>query len=634
MVADRDGIVVITGEFPPAPGGVSDYSERWLSEVLTPGSGDPIVVLTRRAHATSGSHDPWRVQSVGSFGPIGVLRLIRHVLAARPALVVLHYVPHMYERRGVPVIMGIALVVLRVCRLRVLTVMHEMWSDGPGVRGRVVHHTQRLVVRMLVWASAHVVVTLRSRFDELLALAPGAAGRVSVIPVSPTLPLVPTPSSVLEAPVRLLHFGARHPSKDTERVRRALDELDRRGISYQVRVVGTTQVDDARCTVLGFCSSAQLAQEIAQADLVVLPFVDGASARRTTLANCLSAGKATVSTVGRDTDVTWFGDALVLVDGTADEYARAVARLASSSSARARQAAAARLWAPRSVDWAVTAPKWRALVTGMTTSEEQMPSRSLRRARRMAANPRAAPRVALSLLRLTLAKFQPELATPVVRFRHTQVIADLRTSLGLHHYRYGHTDPDHDLLATLIRPGSVMVDCGANTGLFSISALGAGASRAYAFEPASSTRRRLEANLAAAGAHDVVVLPFALSDIAGTATFTVMPDMGGLSSFAPADPTAGVVEQVQVRRLDDVLPRELWSSVSVVKVDVEGAEARLLDGAVELLNHARPAVIIEIEEAHLARQGSSAEEVRTRLREMGYRFEPGAKTPNELYVLQ
>jgi FkbM family methyltransferase len=252
--------------------------------------------------------------------------------------------------------------------------------------------------------------------------------------------------------------------------------------------------------------------------------------------------------------------------------------------------------------------------------------------KKLARAPRAVPRVLLSLARLRLAGRLPKLAAPIVSFRHTQIVADLHTPLGLQLYRYGLTDPDFDLLASLVWPGSVMIDCGANVGLFTIAACGGGAGTVYAVEPAESTRLALQRNLDVAKLTNVVVLPYALGDESGVVEFTVMPGNGGLSSFAPAEPGEGTPEQVEVRRLDDVVPRECWPRVSVVKIDVEGAEALLLDGATELLNASHPAVLIEMEDEHLVRQGSSVQSVRARLRALGYEQRPGACPPNELFV--
>jgi FkbM family methyltransferase len=178
----------------------------------------------------------------------------------------------------------------------------------------------------------------------------------------------------------------------------------------------------------------------------------------------------------------------------------------------------------------------------------------------------------------------------------------------------------------------VVVDCGANVGLFTIAACGGGAGTVYAVEPAESTRRALQRNLGVAQLSNVVVLPYALGDKSEVVEFTVMPMGGDLSSFAPASPSEGTLEQVELRRLDDVVPRECWPQVSVVKIDVEGAEALLLDGATELLSTSHPAVLIEMEDEHLVRQGSSAQSVRARLRALGYKLQPGAHLPNELFV--
>ncbi len=248
------------------------------------------------------------------------------------------------------------------------------------------------------------------------------------------------------------------------------------------------------------------------------------------------------------------------------------------------------------------------------------------------ARPAAATRLLLSLARLRLRHLIPRLANPRIPFAGTRIIADLSTPLGLHLYRYGWSDSDLALLSALTQPGRVVIDCGANIGLFSVSAAMAGAARVYAFEPAATTRFALERNVAAARTHCVTVLPFALADVTASASFTVMPAGGGLSSFAPASPSAGHTTTVGVRRLDDVIPAADHSQVGVIKIDVEGAEEKLLRGAVKIIATSRPAILIEVEDEHLRRQGSSATRLRDLLKARGYHLAPGAQPPNELYL--
>jgi hypothetical protein len=62
---------------------------------------------------------------------------------------------------------------------------------------------------------------------------------------------------------------------------------------------------------------------------------------------------------------------------------------------------------------------------------------------------------------------------------------------------------------------------------------------------------------------------------------------------------------VEVRRLDDVLNENPLARLDIMKIDVEGAELRLLRGAVETLRKYRPVLLFEVAEGTLKRQGGS-----------------------------
>jgi FkbM family methyltransferase len=80
--------------------------------------------------------------------------------------------------------------------------------------------------------------------------------------------------------------------------------------------------------------------------------------------------------------------------------------------------------------------------------------------------------------------------------------------------------------------------------------------------------------------------------------------------FHPADhriAEAGV--KVMAVTIDDVLRERGWPKVSLMKIDVQGAEERVLRGAMGTLRELRPAVFMEVDEAALGAMGSSAESV-------------------------
>ena len=213
---------------------------------------------------------------------------------------------------------------------------------------------------------------------------------------------------------------------------------------------------------------------------------------------------------------------------------------------------------------------------------------------------------------------------------------DLRTSHGLGVYRRReYTDVDFEILRAHLRPGDVFIDCGANVGMYTLTAasLVGKTGRVVAFEPAPPTRDALMRNVAVNDLSQVTVLPFALGARPGALLFTVMGNGGGLSSFAPANPERGSAAKVAVMRLDDCLTPDLAGRVKLVKIDVEGAETAALRGAARLFQQERPLLLLEVEDEHLRRQGSSAEELNALLEGWGYvgRSTPGP-SPNVLYA--
>ncbi len=246
----------------------------------------------------------------------------------------------------------------------------------------------------------------------------------------------------------------------------------------------------------------------------------------------------------------------------------------------------------------------------------------------------AAPRIILSLIRLglhlpiTRAPFAPSAGV---------ITVDLRNPGGLAIYRYRkYHDPDLELLRRFLAPGSTFVDCGANVGYFTMMAakIVGPTGHVWAFEPSPNSRNALLQNVSANAYSQVSVLPFALSSAAGKEKFTDVPRGGGTSSFAPAPSEQGVVIDVDTIALDD-LGALFGSSPALIKIDVEGAEMRLLRGAARFFADHRPSLLIEVEDAHLRRQGSNAAELYAQLASYGYQPSLGAAMPpNVLFLHQ
>jgi FkbM family methyltransferase len=233
---------------------------------------------------------------------------------------------------------------------------------------------------------------------------------------------------------------------------------------------------------------------------------------------------------------------------------------------------------------------------------------------------RTALRVATSLVRRRVSP----LRDAVVPFDggRSRIVADLSTSVGLILYRYGHVDPEMALLRTLLSPGDVFVDGGANVGLMTLVAAAqvGRTGTVIAFEPSSRTRRMLTRNVELNAFDWVRIQPDALDSGPGERKFVARRgNAAGLSSFAPAEATSkDDVELVHTVSLDEALAAVDAKRLTLIKLDLEGAELAALRGSLRVLETAGPDLIVEVEEPHLRRQGASSREVLDLVKGQGY----------------
>jgi FkbM family methyltransferase len=200
------------------------------------------------------------------------------------------------------------------------------------------------------------------------------------------------------------------------------------------------------------------------------------------------------------------------------------------------------------------------------------------------------------------------------------VAVDLGTPHGRRLFAYGFCEPASRAMRLLLRPDDVVIDAGANIGLFTVLAAARVGPRGgvIACEPSPATMAILRANVARNSFDWVDLQEVALAEAAGRLELEVFTPGSGFSSFAPEDAGAGSRIEVAVTTLDD-LAGGLLDRVRLVKLDVEGAELRALRGATRLLEGPRPDFIVELEPEHLERQGSTLREVQTLFQDAGYK---------------
>ncbi|MDA8716651.1 FkbM family methyltransferase [Alphaproteobacteria bacterium] len=145
----------------------------------------------------------------------------------------------------------------------------------------------------------------------------------------------------------------------------------------------------------------------------------------------------------------------------------------------------------------------------------------------------------------------------------------------------------------------IIIDIGANVGLFTTAFMAAAKppKLVLAIEPSNYVFAILK--IVTAKLDRVRCRKLALSQKNGEVQLkTPVKKSGslrvGLSHIGDGDDTPAFVENVQARRLDDLLTTESITHVDIVKIDVEGAEQHVINGAPNLINKTKPIWFIEL----------------------------------------
>jgi FkbM family methyltransferase len=174
--------------------------------------------------------------------------------------------------------------------------------------------------------------------------------------------------------------------------------------------------------------------------------------------------------------------------------------------------------------------------------------------------------------------------------------------------------------------GDVFVDVGANIGLFSLIAANrvGDLGTVYAFEPSGKTFHRLRENTELNNFHNVQCFQFALSDESGEFPFYTSED--GFDAWnSIARPIAGnsfTKEFIQCVTWDRFARlHQLVGRVAMIKIDVEGWESRVLEGARESFSREdAPLLQVEFTDEASTSAGSSCKNLYQLLENLGYRM--------------
>ena len=213
--------------------------------------------------------------------------------------------------------------------------------------------------------------------------------------------------------------------------------------------------------------------------------------------------------------------------------------------------------------------------------------------------------------------------------------------------RSGYYEPETvALLGRLLEPGMHFLDVGAHVGQYTLfaSPLVGQQGGVHCFEAEIDNYDCLKRNIDSNELKNVTATNVAVADEQGELTLYLGDSSNlGTNSLSPPHNSTGRSYVVPSITLDLWCEQHELNRVDVVKVDIEGAEFKMLKGANNLLSReTAPVFLMELNQSQLAAQGASAEALLSLMRIHGYEFysvddlisfEPNTNDPDFLNVI-
>ena len=359
---------IVTGEYPPAPGGVSDYTCAVAGGLAA--AGDVVHVWCPAVPGVAAANQTGvEVHAItGGWTKAGIVRMNDALNAIPgPKKLLVQWVPHAFGRRSLNV--GFC----RWIRRRAaggdivdLMVHEPCLAFGEGsLRHHAAAAVHRLMLALLLRGARRVWIAIPAWAGRL---EPWAFGRRDIrfcwLPVPATIPVATANGAVsrfradvLARPDGIIigHFSTYPPD-----VRRALSAILPGLLAAvpeaQIQLLGRGSeaaagqlrseagASASRILASGELDAALLSCHLQACDLVAQPYPDGASTRRTTLMAALAHGVPVVTTIGLLSEPFWESSGAVASVPAGDMAAmtRAVAELAREPAALRQLASSAR----------------------------------------------------------------------------------------------------------------------------------------------------------------------------------------------------------------------------------------------------------------------------------------------------
>lgn len=319
---------LITGEYPPQPGGVSDYTHLVAREIRD--RGHEVHIWAPRDSRSSAAETGIILHRLPDwFGPRG-LRFLGAGLRELQGQIIVQYVPHMYGYKAMNI--GFALW-LRFRAPRYSIMFHEVAypvESGQRFRYRALGHVNRIMAGLAANGAEQVFISVPHWLD-LLRMHCGFRGKATWLPVPSNVATSAHPDAVRRIRESLLgsdsaaligHFGT-FDKRMRDSIGGVFCNLLRRHKERRALLIGrgsesfshwlTETAPDVgdRLTARDDLTSCGVAEHIAACDLMVQPYFDGVSSRRGSVMAALALGLPIVTNESSSSEPVWREERLV-----------------------------------------------------------------------------------------------------------------------------------------------------------------------------------------------------------------------------------------------------------------------------------------------------------------------------------
>ena len=327
---------IISGEYPPQEGGVADYTRLVALGLVA--RGDRVHVWAP-AVTDPELEDGVEVHRLpGRFSPRSLAGLGRGLAAAGPGQILVQYVPQAFGMKGMNLPLCLWLFARRQTGITIM--FHEValalaWQQS--MRHNVIGVVNRAMAFVLTRAARRCFVGAAAWEPLLRPLAPAGAA-ISWLPVPSNVPIVDDPAGVravrktlmVEGGLVLGHFGTARETWIAEQLAAIVPPLLRERPDAAFLLVGRDSPDfrsrllaaapelHARMHASGPLAPADASRHLGACDLMLQPYADGVSTRRTSMMAALAHGRPVVTTSSIFTEPLWRQSGAVALVDTGD----------------------------------------------------------------------------------------------------------------------------------------------------------------------------------------------------------------------------------------------------------------------------------------------------------------------------